>query len=129
MSTLGKVTGFSLHADVAAKANERNKLECLCRYIARPAVSEQHLSLPAQGKVRYELKTPYRDGTRVLGTILNLFTSVQDKVFHGSFISFMHNERPHPVVYLGVIDVKERSCDRDWAVNNLVFTQSWCWCV
>jgi hypothetical protein len=34
-----------------------------CRYIARPAVSEKRLSLTGQGKVRYELKTPYRDGT------------------------------------------------------------------
>jgi len=31
--------------------------------IARPAISETRLSLTAQGKVRYELKTPYRDGT------------------------------------------------------------------
>ncbi len=29
----------------------------------RPAVSEKRLSLTAHGKVRYELKTPYRDGT------------------------------------------------------------------
>jgi hypothetical protein len=48
---------------VATKAHERDKLERLCRYIARPAVSEKRLSLTAQGKVRYELKTPYRDGT------------------------------------------------------------------
>ena len=27
----GSVAGFSLHAGVAAKANERNKLERLCR--------------------------------------------------------------------------------------------------
>ncbi len=33
------------------------------RYIARPAISEKCLSLTAQGKVRYALKTPYRDGT------------------------------------------------------------------
>ena len=61
--TLGEVAGFSLHAGVAAKADERDKLERLCRYISRPAVSEKRLSLTAQGKVRYELKTPYRDGT------------------------------------------------------------------
>ena len=30
----GKVAGFSLHAGVAAKADERKKLERLCRYIA-----------------------------------------------------------------------------------------------
>lgn len=33
---LGAVAGFSLHAGVAAKAHERDKLERLCRYIARP---------------------------------------------------------------------------------------------
>ena len=45
------------------KASQREKLERLCRYITRPAVSEKRLSLTNQGKVRYELKTPYRDGT------------------------------------------------------------------
>jgi Putative transposase len=59
---VGKVAGFSLHAGVATKAHERGKLERLCRYIARPAVSEKRLSLTAH-KVRYALKTPYRDGT------------------------------------------------------------------
>lgn len=29
----------------------------------RPAVSEQRLALTRDGRVRYELKTPYRDGT------------------------------------------------------------------
>ncbi len=50
-------------AGVAAKAHQRDKLERLCRYITRPAISENRLSLTNQGKVRYELKTPYRDGT------------------------------------------------------------------
>jgi hypothetical protein len=39
-ATAGKVAGFSLHASVAAKAHERDKLERLCRYITRPPVSE-----------------------------------------------------------------------------------------
>ena len=52
----GKVAGFSLHAGVAAKADERKKLERLCRYIARPAVSEKRLSLTSQGQVRYDVK-------------------------------------------------------------------------
>ncbi len=60
---IGEVGGFSLHAGVAAKAQERSKLERLCRYISRPAVSERRLSLTPRGSVRYELKTPYRDGT------------------------------------------------------------------
>jgi len=32
---VGKVAGFSLHAGVAAKADERQKLERLCRYVSR----------------------------------------------------------------------------------------------
>ena len=77
VETVGKVAGFSLHAGVATRAHEREKvragtareaalgykLERLCRYIARPAVSTKRLSLTRHGKVRYELKTPYNDGT------------------------------------------------------------------
>lgn len=60
---VGKIAGFSLHAGVATKADERKKPERLCRYIARPAVSEKRLLLTPNGNVRYQLKTPYRDGT------------------------------------------------------------------
>lgn len=59
----GKVSGFSLHAGVAARADQRDKLERLCRYISRPAVSEKRLALTTNGLVRYQLKTPFRDGT------------------------------------------------------------------
>jgi len=60
---VGNVAGFSLHAGVAAKAHERDKLERLCRYVTRPAVSEKRLSMTEHGQVRYSLKTPWRDGT------------------------------------------------------------------
>ncbi|MBW9269274.1 MAG: IS91 family transposase [Candidatus Thiodiazotropha sp. (ex. Lucinisca nassula)] len=60
---VAKVSGFSLHAGVAAQAWERQKLERLCRYISRPAVSEKRLSLTPSGNIRYQLKTPYSDGT------------------------------------------------------------------
>ena len=54
---LAKEAGFSLHAGVAARADQRDRLERLCRYISRPAVSEKRLSLTANGQVRYQLKT------------------------------------------------------------------------
>jgi len=60
---VAKLAGFSLHAGVAARGNQRDKIERLCRYIARPAVAEQRLSLTPTGKLRYELKTPFRNGT------------------------------------------------------------------
>jgi len=62
-NSVGEVAGFSLHAGVATKANEREKLERLCRYITRPAVSTKRLSMTRNGRVRYELKTPWRNGT------------------------------------------------------------------
>ena len=35
----------------------------LATHLIRPAVSEKRLSLTPNGNVRYQLKTPYRDGT------------------------------------------------------------------
>ncbi len=63
IDTAEGVAGLSLHASVAVIVSERKKLERICRYITRPAVSAMRLSLTSQAKVRYTLKTPYRDGT------------------------------------------------------------------
>ncbi len=52
-----------MHAGVAAEAYQRDKIERLCRYISRPAVSENRLAVVSSGNIRYQLKTPYRDGT------------------------------------------------------------------
>ncbi len=60
---LGRIGGFSLHAGVSVNTRERKKLERICRYISRPALSEARLELTGQGMVRYALKTAYRDGT------------------------------------------------------------------
>ena len=60
---VAKQAGFSLHAGVMADSHQKELRERLCRYISRPAVSEKRLALTNSGKVRYELKTPYRDGT------------------------------------------------------------------
>ena len=62
-TVVGEVSGFSLHAGVATKANERAKLERLCRYITRPPISTKRLSVTRNGRLRYELKTPWRNGT------------------------------------------------------------------
>jgi hypothetical protein len=58
---VAKGAGFSLHAGVAAQGSERDKLERLCRYISRSAVSEKRLSLTSAGNIRYQLKTAYRE--------------------------------------------------------------------
>lgn len=61
--TLAKGGGFSLHAGVSAKAHQRDKVERLCRYIARPAISTHRLERLPDGTLSYELKTPYKNGT------------------------------------------------------------------
>jgi len=60
---IAESSGFSLHASIAAKASQREKLEHLARYVARPPVATERLSLTEGGRVRCALKTPYRDGT------------------------------------------------------------------
>src|SRR5690606_34395489 len=42
-------SGFSLHAGIAAKASQRDKLERLARYVARPPVATERLSLTEGG--------------------------------------------------------------------------------
>jgi hypothetical protein len=55
--------GFSLYAEVCCAAHQRKKLEHLCRYITRPAIANERLTLNRAGQVVLTLKTPYRDGT------------------------------------------------------------------
>ena len=63
---VAKNSGFSLHAGVATKAHERDRLEKVCRYIARPAVAEERLSTNEQGDVIYRFKKPWDDGTTAM---------------------------------------------------------------
>jgi hypothetical protein len=51
--------GFSLHAGVDIAANQREKLERLCRYVSRPPVASERLALTASGQVRYTLKNHF----------------------------------------------------------------------
>ena len=55
--------GFSLHAGVSCEADERKKLERVCRYVARPAIANERLKLADCGQEVLTLKTPFRDGT------------------------------------------------------------------
>lgn len=55
--------GFSLHANVQIKANERHALEKLCRYTARPPIALERMFEAPDGKILYKLKTRYSDGT------------------------------------------------------------------
>ena len=57
------VQGFSLHAGVAVNAHDRARLERLLRYITRGPIATQRLSELPDGRIAYELRHPWRDGT------------------------------------------------------------------
>jgi len=71
-----------------------------CRYVARPAVSEQRLALTKDGRVRYELKTPYSNGTThvifepldFIARLAALFPKPRVNMtrFHGVFVRGSH---------------------------------------
>jgi Putative transposase len=48
---------------VRVEAHDRKRLEQLCRYITRPALSDEREQLNAAGQVELKLKTPWRNGT------------------------------------------------------------------
>ena len=60
---IAQLSGFSLHARTVCEAHERDALERLCRYIARPALSNERLSVNDRRQVVYRLKHSFRDGT------------------------------------------------------------------
>ena len=58
--SLGRAGGQTLRLLPACRRDLRERLY---RYIAHPAVAEKRITVTAQGKVVYLLKTPYRNGT------------------------------------------------------------------
>jgi hypothetical protein len=60
------VEGFSLHAAVRVAANNRDGLEHLARYLARPPIATDRLSQLADGRVMLRFKRPFSDGTEAV---------------------------------------------------------------
>lgn len=54
---------FSLNAAVVCQPHQRQRLERLCRYVLRPPLSLDRLSVGVDGRVRYALKNPWQNGT------------------------------------------------------------------
>lgn len=133
--------GFSLHANVSCKAHEREQLEHMVRYIARPPVAVDRLHKRADGLITYRLKKKYRDGTeRLLFSPLELLEKLSALVphprghitrYHGLFAP--HSKNRHKIVLekpkaeedpteKGAGEKKERSPRISWAkLLNRVF--------
>ena len=57
-----RIEGFSLHAATRVHQNDREGLERLCRYGARPALSAERLSEREDGTLDYRMKRRFSDG-------------------------------------------------------------------
>ena len=66
LEPVAEIMGFNVHADVAVDGRDRERVERLCRYLGRPPIAQERLSLRADGRVQYVMKKPWRDGTRAL---------------------------------------------------------------
>src|SRR5205807_2396346 len=64
--------GFDLHANITVAADDRAGVERLCRYVLRPPVAQERLSLTPDGLVLVTLKAEWHDGTTHL-----LFTPLE----------------------------------------------------
>ncbi len=94
VDTVGKVAGFSLHAGVATRAHERDKLERLCRYIARPAVSTKRLSLTRYGKahsVPFPVRFLFSSQPTVKGKVLGIvYRTIATHLIHKAGYTTAH---------------------------------------
>ena len=88
-------SGFSLHASVRIGAADRDRLEHLCRYVARPPLAAERLSLAPDGRVVYELRRPWRDGTT--------HVSFAPLTFLERLAALVPHPRSHLVTYHGIL--------------------------
>ena len=87
--------GFSLHAGVCVSGTDREGLERLCRYVARPAIATERLSELADGRIAYDLRHPWSDGTtRVV---------FEPQSFLEKLAALIPPPRAHLVTYHGVL--------------------------
>jgi hypothetical protein len=59
--------GFDLHAALRVRAGRRERLERVCRYVLRPPVAQDRVTVTSEGQVRLALRHAWSDGTTHLG--------------------------------------------------------------
>ena len=89
-----------MHAATSIKSHERDRLERLVRYMARPAISDERVTAVDDNTLRLRLKTPWRDGTESL-----LFTPSE---FTKKLIALVPIPRFHLTRYYGVLASRSR---------------------
>jgi hypothetical protein len=89
--------GFTLHAGVCVPGGprDRERLEHLCRYVARPAIATERLSELPDGRIAYDLRRPWSDGTHRI--------VFEPLAFLEKLAALVPPPRAHLVTYHGVL--------------------------
>ncbi|MFO0712121.1 MAG: transposase [Sandaracinus sp.] len=90
-----RVDGFDLEATTVVRADDRERLENLCRYLLRPPLADRRLRLLPAGQLALELKSPWKDGTR--------WISMSADTFLERLSSLVPRPRTNQVLYRGVL--------------------------
>jgi hypothetical protein len=86
--------GFDLHAGTRVAADDRQHLERLCRYLARPPLSNERLVRRDADSYSVLLKSPWRDGT-----IAIVLTGIE---LIGRLIALIPPPHIHLIRYFGI---------------------------
>jgi len=95
-----RLEGFDLHANVAAPAGHRERLERLCRYALRPPIARDRLQITADGQVVLQLRRRWSDGTTHL-----LFDPIE---LLERLAALTPRPRVNLVLYYGVLGARAR---------------------
>jgi hypothetical protein len=95
-----RLEGFDLHANIAAPAGDRERLERLCRYALRPPIARDRLQLTAGGQVVLQLRRRWSDGTTHL-----LFDPIE---LLERLAALTPRPRVNLVLYYGVLGARAR---------------------
>ena len=87
--------GFNLHAAVRISADDLAGRKRLCRYILRPAIAQDRLSIGADGRVHYKMKRVFSDGRSVV-----TFTEHQ---FIRRIALLIPRPKTHEITYFGAL--------------------------
>ena len=90
-----QIEGYNLQAATRLAANDRDGLERMARYLARPPIPTERLSLRDDGRLELQLKRPWRDGTTAF--------VFQPRELIERLVVIVSRPRAHLVRYSGVL--------------------------
>jgi hypothetical protein len=90
-----QIEGYNLQAATRLAASDRDGLERMARYLARPPIATDGLSLLDDGRLELQLKRPWRDGTTAF--------VFQPQELIERLVAIVPRPRAHLVRYSGVL--------------------------